>query len=64
MLATWSGKHDYRREEPGGSSVEKGARFKMTDASVSLQGKSAGMNRRGLLRSTFLPFSARADEPR
>jgi hypothetical protein len=32
--ATWSGKHDCRPEESGGSPVEKGARFRMTDASV------------------------------
>jgi hypothetical protein len=34
MLATWSGKHDYRPEERGGSPGEKGARFRMTYASV------------------------------
>jgi hypothetical protein len=33
-LATWSGKQDYGPEERGGSAVEKGARFRMTDASV------------------------------
>ena len=33
-LATWSGKHDYRPEERGGSPVEKGAGFRMTYASV------------------------------
>jgi hypothetical protein len=33
-LATWSGKRDYRPEERGGTPVGKGARFRMTDASV------------------------------
>jgi hypothetical protein len=45
-FATWSRKRDYRLEERGGSPVEEGARFRMTDASgwrpLSLLQEAAG----------------------
>jgi hypothetical protein len=47
-LATWSGKHDYRPEERGGSPVEKGAGFRMTYASVGGLFNFCGTSRGGL----------------
>jgi hypothetical protein len=59
-LATWSGKHDYRPEERGGSPVEKGARFRMTAASVGGLFRFVSLMRYELALSLSSPASITA----